>query len=151
MPLIQYLSRILFDFGAMNSLAEEIARLEINRPLLVTDKGVAEAGLLSRVLDAAKPFDPIIYDGTTENPTEQSLLECIEIWRDKGCDGIIGLGRRISHRPVEGRCADRLSWRQFGRLRRQDRRVGKDRSDGSADCHPYRGWNRRGGRSRLRQ
>ena len=92
MPLIQYLSRIHFDFGAIASLGSEIARLGLKRPLLVTDTGVADAGILQRALDAARPSAPAVYDGTTENPTEQSLLHCIEIWNDKGCDGVIALG-----------------------------------------------------------
>ena len=92
MPLIQYLSRIPFDFGAIATLGEEITRLGLKRPLMVTDKGVAQAGLLQRALDAAKPVEPFVYDGTSENPTEQSLMECMEIWHDKGCDGVIALG-----------------------------------------------------------
>lgn len=92
MALIQYLSRIQFDFGAVALLSEEIARLGLRRPLLITDKGVAGAGILNRVLDAAKPCDVLVYDRTTENPTEQSLLECLDIWQDKGCDGVIALG-----------------------------------------------------------
>ena len=47
MPLIQYLSRILFDFGAIDTLSEEIERIGIKRPLLVTDRGVADAGICS--------------------------------------------------------------------------------------------------------
>jgi len=92
MPLIQYLSRIPFDFGAIATLGDEIQRLGLKRPLLVTDKGVASAGILQRALDAAKPAEPVVYDGTTENPTEQSLLQCLDIWKDKGCDGVIALG-----------------------------------------------------------
>ena len=92
MPLIQYLSRIPFDFGAIATLGEEIQRLGLKRPLLVTDRGVAAAGILQRALDAARPLEPVVYDGTTENPTEQSLLECLDIWRDRGCDGVIALG-----------------------------------------------------------
>ena len=92
MPLIQYLSRIHFDFGAIASLGVEIARLGLKRPLLVTDSGVADAGILQRALDAARPSEPVVFDGTTENPTERSLLDCIEIWNDRGCDGVIALG-----------------------------------------------------------
>jgi len=92
MPLIQYLARIPFNFGAINTLGDEIARLNLKRPMIVTDQGVANAGLLERALKAAKPFKPIVYDGTTENPTEQSLQECLEIWKDNGCDGVIALG-----------------------------------------------------------
>jgi 4-hydroxybutyrate dehydrogenase len=92
MPLIQYLSRIQFDFRAIELLREEIVRLGMKRPLLITDKGVAEAGILERALHAAKPIDPVIFDETSENPTEGSLLECLQIWHDKGCDGVIALG-----------------------------------------------------------
>ena len=92
MPLIQYLSRIHFDNGAVAVLGDEVARLGLKRPLLVTDAGVADVGILERVLDAARPSEPVVYDGTTENPTERSLLDCIEIWNDRGCDGVIALG-----------------------------------------------------------
>lgn len=92
MALIQYLSRILFDFGAIRALADEIDRLKLRRPLLVTDPGVAQAGLLERVLAAARPHAPIVYDATTENPTEDSLLACLDLWSEHGCDGVIALG-----------------------------------------------------------
>ncbi len=92
MALIQYLSRIPFDFGAISLLGDEIARLGLKRPLMITDRGVAGAGILDRALAAAKPVRPVVYDGTTENPTEQSLLACLDIWNDKGCDGVIALG-----------------------------------------------------------
>ena len=92
MPTINYLTRIEFDFGAIAGLAAEIERMGLKRPLLVTDRGIAEAGILQRALDAAAPSRPVVYDGTTENPTEQSLLECLEIWNDQGCDGVIALG-----------------------------------------------------------
>lgn len=92
MPLIQYLARINFDFGSIGTLGAEIERLGIKRPLLITDKGVAAAGILQRALDAAKESKIVVYDGTTENPTESSLDECLDIWNDKGCDGVIALG-----------------------------------------------------------
>ncbi len=92
MPLIQYLSRIQFDFGALATLSDEITRLGLKSPLLVTDKGVAAAGLLDRVLTAARPHDPIVYDGTTENPNEASLDHCMALWHDHGCDGVIAVG-----------------------------------------------------------
>ena len=92
MSLIQYLSRIQFDFGALATLADEISALGLKRPLLVTDHGIAASGILQRVLDAARPHLPVLYTGTTGNPTETSLDECLELWRAKGCDGLIALG-----------------------------------------------------------
>ena len=41
---------------------------------------------------AAGPVTGIVYDGTTENPTEQSLLDCLALWAEHGCDGVIALG-----------------------------------------------------------
>ena len=48
MPTINYLTRIEFDFGAIASLGAEIERMGLNRPLLVTDRGIADAGILQR-------------------------------------------------------------------------------------------------------
>lgn len=92
MALIQYLSRILFEFGAIGQLGEEIARLGLARPLVVTDRGVVAAGIVERVLEAARPAKPLIYDGTSENPTEASLEECLALWHSERCDGVIAVG-----------------------------------------------------------
>jgi hypothetical protein len=92
MALIQYLSRIQFEFEAIGTLAEEITRLGLERPLLVTDKGIEGTGILQRTLDAARPHLPVVYTGTTENPSEACLETCLELWREHGCDGVIALG-----------------------------------------------------------
>ena len=92
MPLIQYLARIQFDFGAISLLHDELQALGIRRPLLITDPGVSQAGILQRALDTAAPIKPVIYDQTTENPTEQSLLDCLALWQQESCDGVIALG-----------------------------------------------------------
>lgn len=92
MPLIQYLSRIQFDFGAIALLSDEIQRMQMKRPLLITDRGVADAGILQRALDACGPVAPVVYEGTSENPSEANLLECINLWNQHGCDGTIALG-----------------------------------------------------------
>ena len=92
MPLINYLSRIKFDWGAVASLSGEIRRLGIARPLLISDRGIAAAGHLDRVLDAALPFRPEIYIGPNDTAREDCLRRCLDIWRDKGCDGLVALG-----------------------------------------------------------
>ena len=92
MPIIHYLSRILFDFGAITSLSDEIKRLRIKRPLLVTDRGLESVGTVDKVVEMAKPYDVTIYSDTTQNPTEYCLERCVTIWHECNCDGIIGLG-----------------------------------------------------------
>ena len=46
MALIQYLTQIQFEFGAIKLLSSECARIGITRPLIVTDAGVRAAGVL---------------------------------------------------------------------------------------------------------
>lgn len=92
MPLIQYLSRINFDFGALAALGEEIRSLGISRPLLVTDPQLAEAGFVDRALDAAAPVELVVFDRTPGNPTEAALSDCLELWRSERCDGVISMG-----------------------------------------------------------
>lgn len=92
MSLIQYLSKIHFDFGAISLLASEIDALGLKKPLLITDKGIEQSGILERVLDAAKPHKPVLYTGTSENPSEANLEECLALWEEHGCDGVIVLG-----------------------------------------------------------
>ncbi|MFJ6061154.1 iron-containing alcohol dehydrogenase, partial [Burkholderia vietnamiensis] len=68
MSLINYITQIQFDFGAIRLLNEECARIGIQRPLIVTDKGVRAAGIIDTVLDALASATPVaIYDGTPSN------------------------------------------------------------------------------------
>jgi 4-hydroxybutyrate dehydrogenase len=93
MALITYLTRIQFDFGALNLLDAELKLLGIRRPLIVTDKGVVSAGLWARVKDQLPGNMPItMYDGTPENPTEAAMRDALKIYKDEGCDGIIAIG-----------------------------------------------------------
>ena len=93
MAQISYLTKIQFDFGALALLPAELSNVQIMRPLIVTDKGVATAGLVERVR-ATLPADMsvAVYDGTPENPTEQAVNDALRAFREQSCDGLIGLG-----------------------------------------------------------
>ena len=70
MAVITYLTTIQFDFGAVQLVSSECARLGIRKPLVVTDRGIRASGLLDRlkgVMDATLGF--AVYDGTPPNPT----------------------------------------------------------------------------------
>jgi 4-hydroxybutyrate dehydrogenase len=91
MALINYLTLIQFDAGAIRLVGQECARLNIARPMVVTDKGVREAGLLDRLTAHLKEGVPV-YDGTQSNPTEASVIEATQLYKQHRCDGVIGLG-----------------------------------------------------------
>ncbi len=93
MPTIQYLSRIEFDFGALRLLSNVLEDWGVERPLLVADRGVAQAGLVDRTRDVLTPRRPAgCYLETPSNPTEAAVLAALELYRESRCDGVIALG-----------------------------------------------------------
>ena len=91
MAVIQYLTLIQFEPGAVRLVAQECARLNIARPMVVTDQGVRAAGLLDRLTMHLKEGVPV-YDGTPSNPTEAAVREAVALYRRHACDGVIALG-----------------------------------------------------------
>lgn len=93
MALITYLTRIQFDFGALALLPEELKLIGMTRPLVVTDRGIAAAGLLERVTGTLpKAVESAVFDGTPANPTERAALAALEAYRAHDADGIIAVG-----------------------------------------------------------
>ena len=92
MALIQYLTRIQFDHGALDLLAAELAGIGAKRPLVVTDKGVAAAGLLAKVLAKLGVEPAGVFDATPANPTEAAALSAIAQYKAAKADSCIGLG-----------------------------------------------------------
>jgi alcohol dehydrogenase class IV len=89
MALITYLTTIRFGAGVLPEIAEDLLSLGMMRPLIVTDRGVAAAGLLERLF-AALPR--IVFDNVTSNPTEEAATEAVAAFRRERCDGVIGFG-----------------------------------------------------------
>ncbi|VTU32719.1 1,3-propanediol dehydrogenase [Variovorax sp. PBS-H4] len=92
MALIQYLTQIQFDFGAVQLLRSECERIGISRPLIVTDAGVRAAGILQKALDALGGLPSAVFDQTPSNPTEAAVRAAAAIYRDEHCDGLIAVG-----------------------------------------------------------
>lgn len=92
MALITYLTRIQFDFGAVRLLTDELKQLGVQRPFIVTDRGVVAAGLLDRVREALGRQPAGLYDGTPANPTETAAEEALTAYRTADADGVIALG-----------------------------------------------------------
>jgi 4-hydroxybutyrate dehydrogenase len=90
MALIQYNVKVQFDFGALRLLPGELAAQGARRPLVVTDKGVAAAGLLDRVCTILP--SPQVFDATPSNPTEAAAESALEAYRSGGCDSLVAVG-----------------------------------------------------------
>jgi alcohol dehydrogenase class IV len=92
MALIQYLTQIQFDFGAIRQLSAECARVGIRRPMIVTDAGVRAAGILQTTLDALGDLEVSVFDATPSNPTEAAVRAAVDLYRSGRCDGLIAVG-----------------------------------------------------------
>lgn len=91
MSTISYLTRIEFGEGEVRRLPEFLDTLGVKRPLIATDKGLAATGLVERI-SALLKSSPAVFDGTPANPTEEAVLAAHAVYKEMGCDGVIGLG-----------------------------------------------------------
>jgi len=92
MALIQYLTQIELDFGALRLLPGECERVGITRPLVVTDAGVRDAGILQKVQDALGGLRAEVFDATPSNPTEAAVRAAAALYKQGECDGLIAVG-----------------------------------------------------------
>lgn len=90
MALINYLTRIEFGEGEVTRLPEFLKTLGIEKPLIVTDKGLVNTGLVARI--ASLIGDHGLFDDTPANPTEEAALDAHALYAAQGCDGVVGLG-----------------------------------------------------------
>lgn len=93
MSLINYITQIQFDYGAIRLLPAECERLGIHRPLIVTDAGIRAAGILDTVLATLSRATPVnVFDRTPPNPNEAAVRDAVSMYRAHECDGVIAVG-----------------------------------------------------------
>ena len=89
-----YPTAIRFGAGRISELAEACAAAGITKPLLVTDRGLADMDITQgalNVLDAAG-LGRAIFADVDPNPNEQNLSDGVEVYRAGGFDGVIAFG-----------------------------------------------------------
>ncbi|SEB60641.1 iron-containing alcohol dehydrogenase [Microbacterium hydrocarbonoxydans] len=93
MALIQYIGRIQFDDGARRTLPDELLRVGIRRPLVVSDRGLEANGVLATALESLDGWEeaPSFLD-VPSNPTESAVRAALAVYRENGCDGVIAVG-----------------------------------------------------------
>ena len=93
MALINYITQVQFDFGALALLQQECDRIGIRKPLIVTDMGIRNAGILDKVVAQLKDGAQVaVFDQTPPNPNEAAVRAAVKLFRDSACDGIIAVG-----------------------------------------------------------
>ncbi len=92
MALIHYITQIEFDFGAIAQLPDQCARIGIQRPLIVTDAGIVNAGIIKTVSQHLADTFFVVFAQTPSNPTEAAVRAAVQLYKEHQCDGLIAVG-----------------------------------------------------------
>ena len=86
--------RIEFGDGAIQNLGEHVKAFEGKKPILVSDAGVINAGILARATDAldTSGLPHAIYSDIEPNPTDISITDGVEAYQSEACDVVIAVG-----------------------------------------------------------
>jgi alcohol dehydrogenase class IV len=89
-----YPTRIVFGAGSAAQSGAEAKNFVSGRVLLVTDRGVVEAGLAKGVEASlrAHAIESRIFADLSSNPTEAEVEKGVEAYRAAGAEGIVALG-----------------------------------------------------------
>jgi alcohol dehydrogenase class IV len=89
-----YPTRIVFGVGAVADIGSEASALGITRALIVSDAGVARAGLLGPIERAlaSKSIEVQRFEGISTNPTEAEARAATEAYRGMGANGVVAVG-----------------------------------------------------------
>lgn len=87
-------TRVAYGWGASGQAGARLAELGVRRVLIVSDPGVAGAGIVERVAAAIAEAGVAVstYTGVQPNPTVANVGAGLAVWQREGCDGIVGLG-----------------------------------------------------------
>lgn len=89
-----YPTAIRFGAGRIDELAEVCGTSGIERPLLVTDRGLANLDITRHVMELldASDLDYAMFSQVDPNPSDINLSAGIEVFRAGSCDGVVAFG-----------------------------------------------------------
>src|ERR687897_2669153 len=87
-------SNILFESGASQKVAELAAGYGAQRILLVTDRGVRDAGLTRAAEDALKAAgrDLVVFEDVVADPPSEVIEQAVSLCRDERIDLVLSIG-----------------------------------------------------------
>ncbi len=80
---------------ALETIPYELKLMNVSRPIIITDQGIVNAGLLKIVLDGFTDSNitiGAIYDNTPSDSSLETVNEITKIYKDNNCDSIIAVG-----------------------------------------------------------
>ena len=89
-----YPTLIRFGEGRIVEIGEACLAAGMTKPLLVTDRGLAELDITRRTLELleATGLGGAIFSRVDQNPTDKNAEEGVRYYRDGGFDGVVAFG-----------------------------------------------------------
>ena len=89
-----YPTRIEYGPGAIKDFTSIVKENGLKKGLIVTDKGIEGIGLADELKGyfAEVGIETVIFSDVKSNPTEENVLEGTKVYKESGCDFIVGLG-----------------------------------------------------------
>nr|NIO07943.1 iron-containing alcohol dehydrogenase [Deltaproteobacteria bacterium] len=87
-------TRIVYGRSSTEQIGTIARGLNMKKVQIVTDAGVANSGVLDRVLPLVKDaaITTVIFDEVEFNPTVRTVEKAFKQFSGEGCDGVIALG-----------------------------------------------------------
>jgi len=83
---------IHFGPGVRGMVADHLKAEDIQRPLVVTDRGIAPLPLLADFVASLSGLDAGVFSGIWGNPVRSQVREGVAAYKAHGADAVIGLG-----------------------------------------------------------
>ena len=80
--------------GKIAVLYEICLKLNINRPIIITDRGLYSLGYVDKINEILKKnnIQPTVYNDVLADPPESNIFEAVKHFHEFEADGVIGLG-----------------------------------------------------------
>ncbi|SHH57434.1 iron-containing alcohol dehydrogenase [Marivita hallyeonensis] len=89
-----YPTGIRFGAGRISEIAEACIAAGITKPLLVTDRGLAEMEITTKTLDLIEGagLGRALFADVDPNPTDKNVEEGLKVYREGDYDGVVAFG-----------------------------------------------------------
>lgn len=86
--------QLVLGEGAVQELEEELKKLSVFRPLLVTDENLWKLGVVQPVMEELKKRGIFCesYHGVRSDPLDSMVAEGLQVYREQKCDGVVSIG-----------------------------------------------------------
>jgi alcohol dehydrogenase class IV len=83
---------VTFGVGAVDEVSDVVAERDASSVLVVTDRGVADAGILDTVTAALGDVECAVFDGVEPDPSLSVFEDAVEVAGEADPDAVVGVG-----------------------------------------------------------